>query len=141
MIVIIIKTRLLKLDLLPLVYMLDFYDIIFFIKALKQPSHHFNILHYVTFSTINTRSTSTNMLVHIRTNTNYTRNFYFNRLPRLWNKLPFIDLNQSLPTIRTTIYNYLQQHFQNNFSPDIPCTYHFCCICTYSHNLGITSNF
>ena len=48
------KTRLLKLDLLPLIYMLDFYDIIFFIKALKQPSDHFNILHYVTFSTINT---------------------------------------------------------------------------------------
>ena len=39
------KTRLLKLDLLPLMYMLDFYDIIFFIKALKQPSDHFNILH------------------------------------------------------------------------------------------------
>ena len=56
------KTRLLKLDLLPLMYILDFYDILFFIKALKQPSDHYNIHHHVSFSTNNTRSASTNKL-------------------------------------------------------------------------------
>ena len=30
-------------DLLTLMYSLDFYDIIFFIKAVKQPSSYFNI--------------------------------------------------------------------------------------------------
>ena len=56
------KTRLLKLDLLPLMYILDFYDILFFVKALKQPSDHFNIHHHISFSTSNTRSASTNKL-------------------------------------------------------------------------------
>ena len=84
------KTCLLKLDLLPLMHILHFYDIVFFIKALKQSSHYFIIHHYVSFSTINTRSISTNKLIHICTN-NYTKNF-FNRLPRILNKLPFIDL-------------------------------------------------
>jgi len=135
------KTRLLKLDLLPLMYTLDFYDILFFIKALKQPSVHFNIHHYVSFSTINTRSSSTNKLTHTRSNNNYTRNFYFNRLPRLWNKLPSIDLNLSLPTIKSIIYDYLLQHFRNNFLPDSPCTYHFCCRCTNCYNSGSSSNF
>ena len=38
-------------------------------------------------------------------------NFYFNRLPRVWNCLPPIDLHQSLSTIKymytiTYIWNY-----------------------------------
>ena len=44
-------------------HILDFYDILFFIKALKQPSDHFNIHHYVSFSTSNTRSASTNLIL------------------------------------------------------------------------------
>ena len=44
------RTRLLKLDLLPLMYTLDFYDIMFFIKALKQPSNHFNIYDHVSLA-------------------------------------------------------------------------------------------
>jgi len=38
------KQRLLNLQLLPLMYTLDYYDILFFVKSLKQPSNHFNIL-------------------------------------------------------------------------------------------------
>ena len=33
-----------------------------FIKALKQPQDHFNIQHYVSFSTNSTKSASTNKL-------------------------------------------------------------------------------
>lgn len=130
-----------KLDLLPLMYILDFYDILFFIKAIKWPSDHFNIHHYVSFSTASTRSASTNKLNHSHTTNNYLRNFYFNRFPRIWNKLPPVDLNQSLPTIKTAIYNHLQQHFIHNFSSDNPCTYHFCCRCSNCYNLGSSSNF
>ena len=67
----------------------------------------------------------TNLFMSVPTTTSYTRNFYFNRLPRIWNKLPLIDLNQSLLTIKTTIYNYLQQHFRNNFSSEfhVPNTF------------------
>ena len=42
-----------KLDLLPLIHTLEFYD---FINALKQPSSHFNIYKYVSFGTANARS-------------------------------------------------------------------------------------
>ena len=135
------KTRLLKLDLLPLMYILDLYDLLFFIKALKQPQDHFNIHHHVSFSTNSTRSASTNKLNHIHTNNNYSRNFYFSRLPRIWNKLPFIDLSQSLPTIKAFIYDYLKQHFICNFSSDNPCTFHFSCRCSNCYNLGLSTNF
>ena len=73
------KTRLLRLGILPLMHTLDLYDIMFFIKALQQPSMHFNIYNYVSFSASNTRSSSTNKLNHVRTNSNNNRNFYFNR--------------------------------------------------------------
>jgi len=136
-------TCLLKLDLLPLMYTLDFYDIIFFIKALKQPSSHFNfnIYDYISFSTANTRSSSRNKLNHVYSSNNYTRNFYFNRITRLWNKLPIIGLNLSLPTIKAKIYNYLCQHFTMNFIADNPCTYHFYCRCSNCCNVGISHNF
>jgi len=110
-----IRKKYSELDLLPLMYLLDFYDIVFFIKALKQPSVHFNIFHYLSFSTTNTRSTSTNKLVHVCSNNNYTRNFYFSRLPKLW---PFINLDHLISTIKTTIY--LQDHFKNNLHPTSP---------------------
>ena len=78
-----------------------------------------------------------NYLNHVRTNSNYNRNFYFNRIPRIWNQLPYIDINQSLPVIKATIYNHLWQHFITNFSSDIPCTYHFCCRCSKWYDSGL----
>ena len=132
------QTRLLKLDLLPLMYTLDFYDIMFFIKALKQPSNHFNIYDHVS---ANTRSSSNNKLNHVYTSNNYTRNFYFNRISRLWNKLPSIDLSQPLSVIKVNIYKYLHQHFTLHFSADNPCTYHFCCRCSNCYNVAISLYF
>ena len=111
-------------------------DIMFFIKALKQPSNHFNIYDYVSFSTTNTRSSSNNKLNHVYTCNNYTRNFYFNRISRLWNKLPSIDLSQPLSVIKVNIYKYLHQHFTLHFSADNPCTYHFGCRCSNCYNVG-----
>ena len=110
-------------------------------KALKQPSSHFNIYDYTSFSTANTRSSSSNKLNHVHSSNNYTRNFYFNRITRLWNKLPIINLNLSLPTIKAKIYSYLHQHFTMNFIADNPCTYHFCCRCSNCYNVGISHNF
>ena len=135
------KTRLLRLGILPLMYMLDLYDIMFLVKALQQPSSQFNLYNYISFSSSNTRSSSTNKLNHVRTNSNYARNFYFNRIPRIWNQLPCIDINQSLPVIKATIQNYLWQHFTTNFSPDNPCTYHYCCRCSKCYDSGLTINF
>ena len=60
------NTRLLKLDLLPLMYILDFYDTLFFIKAFQQSSSLFIINHYITFSHANARSSTTNKLHHVQ---------------------------------------------------------------------------
>ena len=59
------KSRLLKLKLLPLMYLLDLSDVLFFIKSIKLPYDNFNILHFVSFSSSNTRSSSHNKLNHI----------------------------------------------------------------------------
>ena len=56
------KCRLSRLNLLPLMYMFNYYDILFFIKHLKHPSSHFDISQYVTFSHGSTRSASYNKL-------------------------------------------------------------------------------
>ena len=136
------RTCLLKLDLLPLMYTLDFYDSILFIKALKQCLSHFNIYDYIYPSVMQTQDLfSSSNINHAHHSNNYTRNFYFNRITRLWNKLPIIDLNLSLPTIKAKIYNYLHQHFTMNFIADNPCTYHFCCRCSNCYNVGISHNF
>ena len=134
------KSRLLKLGLLPLMYVLDFYDM-FFCKALNHPSVHFNILDFVQFSHNNTRSSSTNKLQYVYSSNNYLRNFYFTRLPRLWNCLPRIDLNRPLSSIKSTIYNYLWQHFKENFDSMDPCTFHFCCPYTICHSSIHSSKF
>jgi len=78
------RLRLLKLKLLPLMYIFLIFTIYcFFVKSLKQPSDHFNILDHVTFSTSRTRSATTHKLLHNYSSNNKIRNSYFNRLPRL----------------------------------------------------------
>ena len=86
------KTRLSSLELLPLSMTLELYDIIFFLKSVKSPSPSFDILDYIHFSVSSgTRSSSNNKLLHPLASTTSSSNFYFNRLPRLWNSLPSID--------------------------------------------------
>ena len=125
--------RLVKLQFLPIMYMFELYDVMFLVKSLKSPSPCFHITDYVSFSHSSTRSSSTNKLQHIHSRNNYIKNFYFNRLPRIWNSLPPIDL--SLPTIiiKTRLYKFFWNHFLLNFQSDNPCTFHFicpCCKCT-----------
>ena len=135
------KTSLLKLKLLPLMYLLDLSDVLFFIKSIKLPSDNFNILHFVSFSSSNTRPSSHNKLNHNYSRTNKIRNSYFVRLPRLWNSLPPIDLNQSFSCIKTYIYNYLWKHFEANFNQFNPCTFHYSCTCSNCYQRNQTTNF
>ena len=60
------RCRLMSLHLLPLMYIYELNDIIFFIKSHKQPSSHFNINEYIKFSTPSTRSDSSDKMVHHR---------------------------------------------------------------------------
>ena len=59
---------------------------------------------------------------------NLLRNSYFCRLPKIWNSLPPIDLNQLFTSIRSFIIGTFWDHFTANFDSDNPCTCHFTCL-------------
>ena len=125
------RTRLIKLKLLPFMYVLDINDIMFFITSLKFPTSSFNINDYVHFTTGSTRQASSNKLQHIRKSDNHSRNFYFYRLPRIWNALPIINHKLLRPvTIKYKLQNYFYNHFERNFVSSNACTYSFLCPCS-----------
>ena len=99
------KSRLLSLQLLPLMMLYELNDILFFVKSLKEPNTSFNIHNYFTFISNCTRSATHHKLVHKLARTNVTKNSYFYRLPRLWNALPPIDLNLSFMSIKHNLNN------------------------------------
>ena len=133
---------LLNLHLLPLMMVLEIYDILFFIKSLKEPTDYFDISRYVSFCSGQTRLSSHRKLRHAPpTSNNSSRNFYFNRLPRLWNSLPLLDISQSISTIKTKLYQHFWDHFTANFDPDNLCSYHYLCPCANCSSLPVTYNF
>ena len=96
--------RLLKLNLLPIMYTFELADIIFAIKSLKAPSSNFDISNFLSFTVGNIRSAAQRKLKHVTVPNNKVRHFYFNRIPCLWNALPPVDLSLPVSTIRSTIY-------------------------------------
>ena len=123
------RQQLEQLHLLPLMYTYEFKDLMFFIKTLKFPSSHFDISEYVQFVNHSTRAASTHKLSHLRINSSSYHTSYFNRIIRLWNSLPVIDLTLSLDTIKTQIINYLWTKFDTNFTSDSPYIFHLLCPC------------
>ena len=123
------KQRLQTLHMLPLMYILEINDIMFCVKSLKFPQVHFKILDFVSFAPSGSRSGSRNKMQHIRSNNYKSSNFYFNRLPRLWNALPYIDLTSSISSIKCKLHLFLTDHFYQNFSPHDSCSLHFMCPC------------
>ena len=78
------KTQLIHLRLLPLMYIFEISDILFFIKNFKHSTNNFNIKTYVSFTVSNTRSCGLK-LRHKASSTNKEHHFYFNRIICLWN--------------------------------------------------------
>ena len=112
-------------------YILDINDIMFFITSLKFPTSSFNIKDYVHFTIGSTRQATSNKLQHIRKSDNHSRNFYFYRLPRLWNASPIINYELLRPAaIKYKLQNYFYNHFEQNFISNNPCTYCFLCPCS-----------
>ena len=101
------RFRLVNLSLLPLMMIFELNDIIFFIKCLKKPTEYFDILNYVTFCSGRTRSSTYFKLRHSLTKKNSVCHFYFNRLRRLWNSLPYIDVDQSIAVIEMKLKNFM----------------------------------
>ncbi len=124
------KDRLILLDLLPLMYFLEMADIMFFVNSLKNHIQTASILNYISISNVNTKSSDKTTLCHVRSSNCKSRHFYFNRLPRLWNRLPAFDLIQSsqcikslivllasfLASIMSIISHIMQQTYQEHYN-------------------------
>ena len=104
------KTRLIQLSMLPLMYILEIANIVFFIKSINNLSEKFNILDFVDFSAGPTRSANTK-LYHKTAHTNIAMNSYFYCLPRRWNHLPIIDLSRPLDEIKLKLKRCFWNHF------------------------------
>jgi len=66
-------------------------------------------------STCNARFGSSQKMIHHKCSSNMAQNFYFHHLPRLWNSFPKIDLSLPIHAIKQKLYNYMWEHFLNNF--------------------------
>jgi len=134
------KQRLMQLKILPLMYIYDLADIMFFVKAFKSPNDKFNILNFVEFSSGPTRAAG-HKLKHKSGTTNNVINSYFFRLPKLWNSLPIIDLSHSITSINFKLKNYFWNHFINNFDSNNFCTYHYLCPCSRCTKIPAPTNY
>ena len=137
------KQRLEQLHILPLMYTYELNDLMFLIKTLKFPSAHFDISKYIQFADHmhSTRATSTHKLCHHRATSSSYHNSYFNRIIRLWNSMPVINLTLSLDIIKIQLTNYLWSKFNANFTPDCSCTFHLLCPCHRCSKLPIIPNY
>ena len=121
------KERLINLNLLPLMMWFELQDMLFLIKNIKYPSDNYNILDFVSFVKSSTRFGSSTKLKLNLCRTNTTRHFYFNRIARLWNSFPEIDLSLSVRTIKSRLYNHLWNYFTAKFDSHSICTFHLSC--------------
>ena len=124
------KERLIKLGLFPLVMYLEYLDISFLLRCLKDAgSDNFNINSFITFATQSTRAASHFKLTHSAPLSTLSSRLYFHRLPRLWNMLPTFDLSLSTTTLLIKLKRFLWAHFLEHFDGNNPCTFHFMCPC------------
>ena len=114
------QSRLIQTQLLPFTYILHLNDVMFFIKNLNCHDG-FNVNNHIKFVTGNTHSALSNKLQQTRSTNIISKNFYFIRLPRIWNTLPIIDLNDHPTRIKNKLTEYLWKHFLRNFNPAITC--------------------
>lgn len=127
------RTRLLSLNLLPLSYWLELQDILFLVKSLQNPQDNFNILDYIHFTTNHTRASTTKKLSYRFQRTTIGRHYYFNRIIRLWNFLPEINLLKSFETIKFNLTKVFWNYFVRNFDSANLCTFNLCCPCQSCH--------
>ena len=128
------------LNLLPLMYIYDLNDIMFFYQLSKSPSDKFNILDYVEFTSCTTRSAGLK-LKHKFAPTNNVMNSYFYHIPRLWNSIPVINLSYPPTIIKSKLKNYFWNHFIDNFDSNNFCTFYYLCPCYKYINTPSPTNY
>ena len=114
------KDRLVCLDMLPLMYVLELNDVLFCIKSLKETSPSFNIRNFITFSKCSTRSGKVQKMNLPQTSTTMQKHHYFNRLPKLWNSLPPIDLDLSVDVSNNDCTSTSMNNSRKNSSQSYP---------------------
>ena len=130
-----------RLNLLPLMYIYELNDLMFLIKSLNTPTDYFDIRHYISFNTNSTRSGSHLKLCHPRTVSATHHHFYFNRIVRLWNHLPVINLSSPPYVIKQKLTKHLWDHFMVNFNPNQSCSFHLLCPCHRCSRQPVSTNF
>ena len=100
------KSRLVSLQLLPLMMVYELNDIMFLLSNLKSQSDTFDILKFVDFNSGSTRSNTTK-LVHKHSAKNSQRHFYLHRIVKLWNSFPIMDTSHSTATLKKQVRNNL----------------------------------
>ena len=126
------RTRLISLHLLPLMMTLEFNDISFFIKCLKQPCKSFDIMSFISFNKNITRSGSCHKRIQPLSKTNRARHIYISigfHVHGMHYHVP-IDLSLTHNTIMSQLNNLFWSHFLNFFSDNNACTFHFCFPCS-----------
>ena len=123
------KNHLIQLGMLPLMYIFELQDILFTVANLKSSHKDFVLADYVHFSSQDTRSSAGMKMTHHYAPTNSSRHFFYNRIPRLWNSMPPMDLQQSTATIKHQLRDFLFNHFKENFLASSTCSFHFHCPC------------
>ncbi len=127
------KSRLMNLNMLPLMYWLELQDLVFLVKCLKDPHDTIGINRYLNpVNSESTRANTKNNLQHRFSRLSSTRHFYFFRIVRLWNAIPtgIIDLNLSTQTNKIQLKHFLWDHFQQNFASNNFCSFHYMCPCS-----------
>ena len=85
------KTRLVNLQLLPLMFWLELQDSLF-LKCMKDTSNHLNLSKYIATVILITHS-GTSTIKHNYCRTSTPQHFFFNRIVLLWQSLPQINLD------------------------------------------------
>ena len=113
-------------------YLFELYDIIFVIKSLKSPTISFNIYNFIQFHLSSSRLSHASKLIHHRSTNLATHHFFINRVPRLWNVLPIIDMSLPTSTLISRLKTYFWQYFEKNFDSTNHCysTFHLLCPCS-----------
>ena len=104
----------------------------YYMMRASAPSLH-DISDYVTFCSANTRSSIHLKLKHTKTKTNLLGQFYINRIPRLWNSIPQIDISTRCQ-LQLSDANFIlfsgTINFIENFNSANVCCYHPCQKCS-----------
>ena len=128
------KSRLIQLNLLPLMYWYDLQDLLFLIKCMKNPSDNISLVpEFISFTSANTRSGHHRKLQYHYRRTSPARHFYFNRVVKLWNTLPPINIDLSYTSIKRFLTSILWKRFLLNFDPTNACTYQLICPCCHCY--------